>query len=71
MDPEFPQVLSCGMLGRVVAGMGVLGSLGYAGLLLGSIGFDCLHKEGLSFHLCNVVSRCACPFGGSPFNMCR
>jgi hypothetical protein len=27
--------------------MGVLSSLGYVGLLVGSIGFDCLHKEGL------------------------
>jgi hypothetical protein len=57
MDPEFPQVLSCGIPGRVVAGLGALSRLGYAGLYVGSIGFDGLPKAG---------SRCACPFGGSP-----
>ena len=35
MDPEFPQVLSCGIPGRVVAGLGVLSRLGYAGLYVG------------------------------------
>ena len=64
MDPEFPQVLSCGIPGRVVAGLGVLSRLGYAGLYVGSIGFDCLHKEGLSLHLCNVVIPVRLPLWG-------
>jgi hypothetical protein len=57
-------VLSCGMLGRVVADMGVLSSLGYVGLLLGSIGFDCLHKEGLIVNLCYVVIPVLLPLWG-------
>jgi hypothetical protein len=57
-------VLSCGMLGRVVAGMGVLSSLGYVGLLVGSIGFDCLHKEGLIVNLCYVVIPVLLPLWG-------
>jgi hypothetical protein len=57
-------VLSCGMLGRAVAGMGVLSSLGYVGLLVGSIGFDCLHKEGLIVNLCYVVIPVLLPLWG-------
>ena len=67
MDPEFPQVLSCGIPGRVVAGLGVLSRLGYAGLYVGSIGFDGLPKEGLSLHLCNVVIPVRLPLWGQPF----
>ena len=63
-DPEFPQVLSCGMLGRVVAGLGVLSRLGYAGLYVGSIGFDGLPKAGLSLHWCDVVIPVRLPLWG-------
>ena len=56
--------LSCGALGRVAAGMGALSSLGYAGLLVGSIGFDCLHKEGLIVNLCYVAIPALLPLWG-------
>jgi hypothetical protein len=48
----------------VVAGMRVLSSLGYVGLLLGSIGFDCLHKEGLIVNVCDVVIPVLLPLWG-------
>jgi hypothetical protein len=48
-------VLSCGVWGRLMVGLGVLSTLGYVGLYVGSIGWDCLHKEGLILNLCYVV----------------
>jgi hypothetical protein len=57
-------VLSCGMLGRLVAGMGVASSLGFVGLNLLSMALDCLHKEGLILHLCYVVIPVLLPLWG-------
>ncbi len=57
-------VLSCGILGRLVAGLGVLSTLGYVGLYVLSIGFDCLHKEGLIVNLCYVVIPVLLPLWG-------
>ena len=56
--------LSCGVLGRLVAGMGVVQSLGFVGLNLLSMGLDCLHKEGLILHLCFVGIPVLLPLWG-------
>jgi Helicase conserved C-terminal domain len=56
--------LSCGVLGRLVAGMGGAQSLGFVGLNLLSIGLDCLHKEGLILHLCFVGIPVLLPLWG-------
>jgi len=56
--------LSCGVLGRLVAGMGLVNSLGFVGLNLLSIGLDCLHKEGLIINLCFVVIPVLLPLWG-------
>jgi len=56
--------LSCGVLGRLVAGMGVVQSLGFVGLNLLSMGLDCLHKEGLIFNLCFVGLPVLLPLWG-------
>ena len=56
--------LSCGVLGRLVAGMGVVQSLGFVGLNLLSMGLDCLHKEGLILNLCFVGIPVLLPLWG-------
>ena len=56
--------LSCGVLGRLVEGMGVVQSLGFVGLNLLSMGLDCLHKEGLILHLCFVGIPVLLPLWG-------
>jgi hypothetical protein len=56
--------LSCGVLGRLVAGMGLVNSLGFVGLNLLSIALDCLHKEGLIVNLCFVVIPVLLPLWG-------
>jgi hypothetical protein len=57
-------VLSCGVLGRLVAGMGGVQSLGFVGLNLLSMGLDCLHKDGLILHLCFVGLPVLLPLWG-------
>jgi hypothetical protein len=56
--------LSCAILGRLVAGMGVGQSLGFVGLTLLSMGLDCLHKEGLILNVCFVVIPVVLPLWG-------
>jgi hypothetical protein len=56
--------LSCGVLGRLVAGMGGVQSLGFVGLTLLSMGLDCLHKDGLILHLCFVGIPVLLPLWG-------
>jgi hypothetical protein len=58
--------LSCGVLGRLVAGLGLASSLSFVGLNLLSIALDCLHKEGLIVNLCYVVIPVLLPLWGSP-----
>jgi hypothetical protein len=57
-------VLSCGVLGRLAAGMGVVSSLSFVGLNLLSLGLDCLHKEGLILNLCYVGIPVLLPLWG-------
>jgi hypothetical protein len=56
--------LSCGVLGRRVAGMGMVQSFGFVSLILLSIGLDCLHKEGLILNLCFVGIPVLLPLWG-------
>lgn len=57
-------VLSCGVLGRLAAGMSVASSLSFVGLNLLSVALDCLHKEGLILNLCYVVIPVLLPLWG-------
>jgi len=56
--------LSCGVLGRLLMGLGVVQSLRFVGFNLLSIALDCLHKEGLILHLCFVVIPVLLPLWG-------
>jgi hypothetical protein len=46
---------TCGLVGRLGAGLGLMASLHMVLLLVTSVVLDCLHKEGLILHLCFVV----------------
>ena len=45
---------TCGLVGRLGAGLGLVASVHMVLHLVTSVGLDCLHKEGLILNLCFV-----------------
>jgi hypothetical protein len=52
---------TCGLVGRVGAGLGLVASAHMVLLLVTSVVLGCLHKEGLILHLCFVVTPVVLP----------